>query len=229
VRPLTAAGLAAVAGAALGAASRSVVEAREPRAVAALFTAYGLAAACAAAFDAAGAGVAARCGKGAGVAATALGAAWAAAAAAGVPSALGGAAVVAGAATAACGAASLLRARGLAHGQATFAGAFVVAAAAGLVFVADPFVEWKGAGDGALERARVAMAASPLASIAEDVGLDWQRSTWLYDGPSPGAPGLSVIGQFYPSRPASPWTWALCAAAAGALALAAASPRSMRP
>jgi hypothetical protein len=154
--------------------------------------------------------------------------AWTAVAVAGRPSLVGATAVVAGGAVAAFGAATLVRAWTGDVGRAILFGAGVPIACAAALFVADPFIEWTGSTTAeAPSRAALVVAVNPVASMATDVGIDWQRSQWLYDGPPAGAPGvratpgLSVAGQYYPSRPTSTWSWALVAAAFGFGAVAA--------
>jgi len=218
VRALTALGAAAAAGTVLGLAARFVVAAGAPRAAAALFAALGVAVCAGAGAGSASSSNALR--RGVLTAAAALAGAWCCAAVAGAPGLVGAAAVVAGAAAASFGAALLVRAFGAGEGHAAFAGAAPVAVLAAAVFAADPFVEWNAGGPGSLDRAYAVIVVNPLASIAADAGVDWQRTRWMYDGPAPGTPGLSVIGQYYPSRPASPWAWAAAAAAAGFAATA---------
>jgi len=208
-----------LAGAALGAASRAFDVSPDARAAGALVAAFGLAVCAAAASDAGEAPLRARMLGGVRLTATAFAAAWACAAAAGRADLFGAAAAVTGAAVAAHGIASLLRAVRAGPGHSVFGGAAAVAMTAGLVFVADPFVEWNAGGPGSLERARAVMVTSPIASIASDAGLDWQRSKWMYDGPAIPVRGLSVIGQFYPSRATDAFAWAAAAAAAGFVAL----------
>lgn len=229
MRALKQAGLSVVAGAALGAASRLLPAVADARAAGVLVAAFGLAVCAAAAAPGPGGSLRARMIFGAGLLATAFASSWACAAAAGRADLAGSAAVVAGAAIAAHGTAALLRAVGAKPGRATFGGAAALGAFAGLVFVADPFVEWNAGGPGSMERARSVIAASPVASIADEIGLDWQRSKWMYDGPGTGTPGLSVIGQYYPSRAAPAFAWAAGAAAAGLLALLLASRGGNRP
>lgn len=218
-----------LAGAALGAASRGFDASTDARAAGALVAAFGLAVCAAAATDAGDASLRARTRGGVLVLATAFASAWACAAAAGRADLAGAAAVVAGAAVAAHGVASVLRAVRVGPGHAAFGGAAAVALTAGLVFVADPFVEWNAGGPGSLERARAVTVASPIASIAADAGIDWQRSRWMYDGPAIPARGLSVIGQFYPSRATDAFAWAAAAGMAGFLALAMSAIAEKRP
>lgn len=222
MRALTALGFAVSGGAALGLASRVFTAVPADRPVASVFTVFGLAICLGAAVRADGPERWRAAALAGGAAAAA---AWSAATAAGDPSLVASAAVVGAAALAACGVAALVRRYSSA--PAAFAGAFAVAAPAAFLFVADPFVGWTGGGEGTLDRAQAVVTVNPLASIAADAGIDWQRRKWMYDGPAPGSTGLSVIGQDYPSRPSSPWTWALAAAALGSAALAAARPRSM--
>jgi hypothetical protein len=228
VRALTRAGVAVLAGAALGLASRALAAVPEARAPGVLVAALGIAVCAAAAISSRGGSLRDRLLGGAIVLAATFVASWACAAAAGRAELAGGAAVVAAAATAAHGTANLLRTAGVRSGRATFGGAAAVAMCAGLVFIADPFVEWNAGGPGSLERARAVIGASPIASIAADADVDWQRSKWMYDGPGTGASGLSVIGQYYPSRPTPPFAWAAGAAAAGFLALALSTFRGKR-
>jgi hypothetical protein len=218
---------AAAAGALSGAVSRTGGAASPVRATAALFTAFGLATCLAAAANGPSSSLRGRVVVSGLVAALAFAAAWIVAAIAGEPLLFGACAVVAGAAVLAGGVASIVRARGASRVHATFAGAALPAALAGVVFVADPFVEWRGSETAeAPARSAAVIGASPLAAIAGDAGCDWQRSAWMYDGPARGTPGLSAVGRYYWSRPASPWAWALAAAAAGLAARAAARRRS---
>jgi hypothetical protein len=228
VRALTAAALPLVAGPALGAASRLVVPDTAPRVAAVLFTCFGVAASIAPAFGCGADRVAERLKRAGVVAVLALAFAWTAAAVAGDASALGGAAVVASGALAAFALSALFASRGASASRAPFLGSLAVSVLAGLVFVADPFVDWHP-GEGSLGRSSAVLSASPLASIGADAGIDWQRSRWLYDGPPPGTQGLSVIGQFYPSSPSPPWLWSLAAVVVSAAAVCAARPRSMLP
>ena len=41
--------------------------------------------------------------------------------------------------------------------------------------------------------AAAVVSLNPIASIAADAGLDWQRSKWLYDGPAPGTGGIDPV------------------------------------
>jgi hypothetical protein len=165
---------------------------------------------------------------------TAFAGAWVAAALVGAPQAFVPALVVGGAATLAAGVAAMLRARGASAAVAALFGPAVVMAPAGALFVADPYIEWRGPAAESPARADLVLRMNPLASmgqslVVDGVALDWQRSTWLYDGPSPGARGLSVIGQYYPSRPTPALVLALTAAALGTgLCVTARRPRESR-
>ncbi len=221
MRALTLVGVAAAAGAAVGAASRFVAQGDARRAAVALLATFGVAVCSASGWKAGEDSMRARLRRGALVAAAALVASWAAAAASGSPACVGAATVVAGAAATACGVAMLARARGVDAGRAAFIGAAVPSAAAAALFVADPFVEWNGSQtQEAPARAAALVAVDPVASIAADVGVDFQRSTWMYAGPAPGTEGLSVVGRYYPSSPTPAWRWGLAAAGIGFAALA---------
>jgi len=230
VRTLKIAAAAVLVGAALGVAARFVAPGDARRGMIALVAAFGVAVCAASAWSAGGDAIATRCRSGAFVVASAFVAAWAAAAAAGNASLVGAALVVAGAAAAACGAAAFARARGVGAAHAAFVGAAAPAACAALLFVADPFIEWNGSTTAdAPDRAAAVLSANPIASIGAAAGVDWQRSKWLYVGPTSGSTGLSVTGRYYPSRPTAPWAWGLAAAAIGFAALAAARPRGSSP
>jgi hypothetical protein len=230
VRPLTAAAATILAGAGVGAATRLTDASPAHRAVLALLVCLGLASCLAVIADAGGASVAARWRHGALIAAAAFASAWAGAAAAGVASLVGGGIAVAGAAVLACGSATLLAVLGRSRGRARFAAAALPLACGAIVFVADPLIEWRGAStEEAPARAAAVVAVSPIASIAADAGVDWQRGRWMYDGPRPGAGSLSVIGPYYPSRPTPAWLWGAAAAALGFAALAAARPAGRIP
>lgn len=227
MRPLNLFAAAAIGGAALGAASRFAAPGDARRSVTALVAAFGVVVCVAAARTAAGESSSARLRSGGVVAAAAAVAAWCAAAAAGGPSMVGASAVVAGAGVAAFGVATLLRARGVGGAHAALLGAAVPFAAAALIFVADPFIEWNGSTTAAAPaRAAFVYSANPIASIAADAGIDWQREKWLYSGPGPGASSLTVTGEYYPSAPATSFAWGLAAAALGAAALVVARPRA---
>ena len=69
-----------------------------------------------------------------------------------------------------------------------------------------------------------AFRANPIAAATSGNGgldVDWQTMPLLYDGAEPGTEGLSVIGQYYPTRPPSPIWWAALASAGAALLLLA--------
>jgi hypothetical protein len=226
VRALTVGAIAVVAGAGVGGASLVVAAGEARRAALAVVVLLGVASCAAAAWNAVDVSLAARLRRGGLVGALSFAAAWSAVAVAGRPALVGSALVVAAAAVLACGVATATRAVGVASGRAVFLGAATPLALAASIFVADPFVEWRGSSTPeAPSRAAAVLAVEPIASIARDAGLDWQRSKWLYDGPTAGAPGLSVIGRYYPSSPSSPWTWGGAAAVAGFVALALATPR----
>lgn len=216
MRALTVAAAALGAGLALGAAAHGLHAPPSARAAAALFSEFGLMACAAAAMGAAAPASVARGGLAFGAAFVGS---FAAASVAGEPAVVGACAAVAGASALAFGVAAAFRSGGAGAGHAAFAGAALPAALAAIVFVADPFVEWQVT-DAAPGRAAAVIAVNPLTSIAADAGVDWQRTKWMYDGPAPGSSGLSVIGQYYPSRTTSPWLWATVAVAAGFAAMA---------
>jgi hypothetical protein len=124
-------------------------------------------------------------------------------------------------------AAALARLR-WASSSAVFAGASLPFLLGASLFAANPLVEWR-AEDGATQsRAGTALQINPIAaalSLDGGVGLDWQRTRWLYDGADDSGRGLSVVGQFYPARGPSPWNWSSWAGLIGA-ALILVGPRS---
>lgn len=226
MRALKTAFAAVLVGAALGVAARFVATGDARRGMIAMVAAFGVAVCAASAWNAGGDSIVTRCRSGAAIFVTTFVAAWTAAATSGNASLFGAAAVVAGAAAAAFGVATFARARGVGAAHAAFVGAAAPAVCAALLFVADPFIEWNGSTTAdAPDRAAAVLSANPIASIGADAGVDWQRSTWLYVGPTSGSTGLSVTGRYYPSRPTSPWAWGLAAAAIGFAALAAARAR----
>jgi hypothetical protein len=146
----------------------------------------------------------------------------------GGPGAAGAALVPAACALLAAGLRTAAGALGIRAGTASFAGAGLALAPAALLFVADPWIDWRGGTSESPVRAARVLAANPLAAMtAPSVGLgvDFQRMPLLYDGPSPGVPGLSLVGQYYPSVPPSPLAWAAVAGAVGAVLVAAARER----
>ena len=153
---------------------------------------------------------------------------WGAAVAAGLTAgagaeALTAALVPAGIAALAAGVAGVLRRTGVSVGTAPWLATAVVCLPSALIFVADPWIDWRGGTLESPERARTVLRASPLAAMTSadrGLGVDWQRMPMLYDGPAPGVPGLSLVGQFYPARPPAPWGWGLGSLAAGAALVA---------
>lgn len=98
-------------------------------------------------------------------------------------------------------------------GGAAALGAAVPVALTGLLFVADPLVEWNGAAAASQTVANWVVRVNPLAagcSLSGGLGVDWLRMPLLYDGPGMGGGGLSVIGQYYQGTPyPSPYLWSL--------------------
>jgi hypothetical protein len=141
--------------------------------------------------------------------------AWIAASAAGAAAgggagALGGAVVVAACAALACGLRAVLDRRSARPAAAEFAAAGLALAPVALLFVADPWIDWRGGSPESPARAGAVLAANPLAAMTSHrggLGVDFQRMPMLYDGPAPGVPGLSLAGQYYPSVPPSPFAW----------------------
>jgi len=140
---------------------------------------------------------------------------------AGGAGALGAAAVVAGVAALATGAAILARSVSSSAPGSALLGASVPCVLCALVFVADPWIEWRGSGPASPSRAALVYRVSPVAAVTSPeggTGSDWQTHSLLYDGGDLGGRGgLSVIGQFYPSRPAAPLAWGAAALLVGAL------------
>ena len=140
---------------------------------------------------------------------------------AGGTGAIGAAAVVAGAAGLATGAAGLARSCSDNTSGSVLFGALVPLVLGALVFVADPWIEWRGSGPASPARAALIYRLSPIAAVTSPeggTGVDWQTRSLLYDGGDQGGRGgLSVIGQFYPARPASPYAWGGAALLVGAL------------
>ncbi len=140
----------------------------------------------------------------------------------------GAALVVAGVAALAAGAALVARRCGAAPGSAHVLGAALPALLVGAVFIADPFIEWRGPASNGAETSLWVYRANPVAAATSQsggTGLDWQTRPLMYDGH--GAGGLSVIGQYYPVRPPSAWAWGALALALGTgLALAGGPPRA---
>lgn len=133
-------------------------------------------------------------------------------------SSLGAALVVAGVAALGVGGAAVARRCGASAGGAVLLGAALPAFLTAAVFLADPVIEWDGSRPESPGIARWVYAASPIAaatSPAGGTGVDWQTCRLLYDGH--GAGGLSVIGQFYPTRPPAAAAWGVAALAAGAV------------
>ncbi len=128
--------------------------------------------------------------------------------------------VPAGAAMLALGVAAVLGSRGASAVAATICGAAVPALLAALVFLADPFIEWRGPDASSPRVARIVTSLSPLAAATSPRGgvdVDWLRMPLMYDGPEGSGAGLSVIGAYYPSRSPPAALWAACAALAGAV------------
>lgn len=150
--------------------------------------------------------------------------AWCAAATAGLTAGgvaggpLGAGLVVAAVAVLAFGLTSVLRRVGMPDAHSMFVGAGLACVPMALIFVADPWIEWERSSPSAPSRAALVLAANPLAAMTSSsggLGVDFQRMPWLYDGPDAGVPGLSLVGQYYPSVPpaAVPWSLAVLAAA----------------
>ncbi len=138
--------------------------------------------------------------------------------ASGVPGAI---TLVGGAAALAAGGAALARtSRTLSPGSGLL-GALLPLLLAALVFVADPWIEWRGSGPASPAKAAWVYRLSPIAAATSPeggTGVDWQTRSLLYDGGTEGGSGgLSVIGQYYPSRPAHPIAWGGLALLAGLL------------
>lgn len=222
-------GVAILAGALLGAAIRlGAAEALpEERGSAAAICAFALAVCLAPAIRGPGLtrSLAALVG-GAGMAAAAV-------LAAGGSGSVGASAVTAGAALLSVGVcASAARWATLAP-AAPLVGALGPLALAALAFVADPWIEPRGSGPESPSRAALVYRLSPLAAITSPeggTGVDWQTRSLLYDGgPEGGGGGLSVIGQFYPSRPAGPLAWGAAAFVLGAVLTGLGSFRTTTP
>lgn len=222
---------AAVAAGAAGALTRLVAPDRSgaERAAGVLVVVLAAAPACAAAWFPDAGSRAERTLRAAGCAV----AVWAAGASAGLGAgggAVGAACVPAAAALLACGIATVLAAVRVDRGAAAFAAAAIVAAPSAWIFVADPWIEWRGS-DAATSpsRAQTVVAANPVASITSfdgGTGVDWLRLRLLYDGPGPGEGGLSRIGQYYAARETAPGVWAGSAGFLGLLLVGA--PRRLR-
>lgn len=101
-------------------------------------------------------------------------------------------------------------------------------APAALIFVADPWIDWRGGRPESPERAELVLRVNPVAALTSPqggLGADFQRMPWMYDGPAEGVPGLSLVGQYYPAVPPSPWAWGGVALTAGLAAAFAARRR----
>jgi hypothetical protein len=220
--PLLYGGLSVLGGAAVGVSVRLAAGGPSPpeKAAAAMTVVLAAAVVAAASIELQESGWAARIGAWAKCA----GFTWLASAAAGLAAgggagALGAALVPAGAAALALGIGAALRACGCAAGPAAFGGTALACVPAALLFVADPWIDWRGGTPESPERARIALAAQPLAAMTSGeggLGVDFQRMPWLYDGPAPGVPGLSLVGQYYPAIPPSPVSWGGTTLATGA-------------
>jgi hypothetical protein len=125
------------------------------------------------------------------------------------------------------GGASLARRARAGPGAATLIGVALPALLAAGIFVADPFVEWRGGDASSPGTAQTVITASPLAAATAAGGLDvkWLQLELMYSGPPPGARGLSVIGQYYPTHAPSPLAWS---AVMGGLGLALAYAAGVR-
>lgn len=159
--------------------------------------------------------------------------AWGSSAAAGIAAGGGagapeGAVVAAAAAVLAFGLRAILGTLRASVPAASFSAAALALAPAALLFVADPWIDWRGGSPASPGRARIVLTANPLAAMTSPSGglcVDFQRMPMLYDGPSPGVPGLSLIGQYYPAIPPSPFGWGAPVLGIGAALVAAARRR----
>ncbi len=127
----------------------------------------------------------------------------------------------------ACGVLAVLVARtarlfGLDSAEAVLPAAALPLVLIGALFVADPWIEWHGSTPASPVRARRVLLASPLAAVTSvrgGAGVDWLASKMMYDGPERGGEGLSVIGQYYPSPPPSPFAFSACLLGLGGILL----------
>ena len=103
--------------------------------------------------------------------------------------------------------------------SATVIGALVPAALTAALFVADPFIEWRGSTGGATGRAHAVFRVNPLAALSDGTGAPWLTRPLVYDGPDPTSAGLSAVGQYYPTSPPGALPWSAAVALVGVLLL----------
>ncbi len=132
--------------------------------------------------------------------------------------------VPAGAVALAAGVAHVARADGVRVAGATWIGAATPLLLVGALFVADPFIEWAGPAASSTTRAAWVLRVNPLASATGAIGVDLSSRGLLYDGTGAGAEGLSVVGQYYPSRPSPALTWGGIALLIGSLLVLVSAP-----